>query len=480
MVLAVDSFDAYNAGGWGVNVSSGDLDADGRDEVLTGRGPGPGYDSRVRGYDVDFASSPQLVADFDAFASGTWGTNVGSANVTGDIRDEILVGKGPGDQSKCAEGMDTRVRLFEYDGVEWKGRLLFEALPALDARMSTCVASAQMQCTNTMSGNCWFKPGEAGARPDGIGDLDGDGYDEIAVSRGPAHHNVTTPGNQYLDGFRGSSIGAWTVDDAPWAVSALTFWDTLTSFGDYEPDYIGPSTIGGRLARINSYPLEYLVPVDGGVGPAIELRTAGDASYLPRVMPWLSSQELAERSLRYLAQGGDLYASDSARDDILVRLREVADSLRTGELSRARQLVAILIDVAAGYDHRRAFHHEMVGQLVTLEESIRRELGNRSPVIVLDGSFRDRVVPFGGAVRLRLSVDRSSDADSTPGTVDNIRHYRWLGSGGALLGEEPVIDVELGHGPDGISSHAITVEIEDAYGAVSTERRTIAVIGTRD
>ncbi|MCD4694549.1 hypothetical protein K8R62_04295 [bacterium] len=81
------AFDSKFRGG--VNVASGDIDGDGKDEIITGAGPGGG--PHVRVFDKDFSVLVQFFA-FDANFKG--GVNVSSANIDGSItrnKDEIVV-----------------------------------------------------------------------------------------------------------------------------------------------------------------------------------------------------------------------------------------------------------------------------------------------------------------------------------------------------------------------------------------------------
>jgi chitodextrinase len=108
------SFLAYPPGiGFGVNVAAADLDGDGRAEIITGPGPGPGLGAHVRAFRYD-PSQPGGVSDtgvsFLAYpADVTYGVRVGSADVDGDGRAEILVGPGPG------AGLGAQVRAFRLD-----------------------------------------------------------------------------------------------------------------------------------------------------------------------------------------------------------------------------------------------------------------------------------------------------------------------------------------------------------------------------
>ncbi|MBX9581339.1 MAG: FG-GAP-like repeat-containing protein [Gemmataceae bacterium] len=69
----------------GVLVAAGDLDGDGTDDIVTGTGPGGG--PRVRGFDDRGRELIQFLADDSSFRGGV---GVGSDDVNGDGRDDIL------------------------------------------------------------------------------------------------------------------------------------------------------------------------------------------------------------------------------------------------------------------------------------------------------------------------------------------------------------------------------------------------------
>ena len=85
---------AYAAGSWGVWVSSADLDLGGFDELLTGPGPGEVLGPHLRG----FSRSGAPLARVNWYAYGTlkYGVHPGAADLEGDAYAEILTSPGPG------------------------------------------------------------------------------------------------------------------------------------------------------------------------------------------------------------------------------------------------------------------------------------------------------------------------------------------------------------------------------------------------
>lgn len=108
----LSSFLAYPAGfRGGVNVAAADLDGDGRDEIITGAGPGGGPEIRV------FSFAGDLSASFNAF-EGTFrgGVDVDGFDATDETAGSIVTSSGP--------GRTTTVRIFTSAGTlvtEWDG-----------------------------------------------------------------------------------------------------------------------------------------------------------------------------------------------------------------------------------------------------------------------------------------------------------------------------------------------------------------------
>ncbi len=92
------SYFAYGTPKWGVNVAAGDIDGDGYDEIVTGPGPGAVYGPHVRGWNVDGNPSASAIPAVSYFAYGTlkYGAIVSCGDVDGDGIDEIITGAGPG------------------------------------------------------------------------------------------------------------------------------------------------------------------------------------------------------------------------------------------------------------------------------------------------------------------------------------------------------------------------------------------------
>ncbi len=179
------SYFAYGTLKWGTNVTSGDYDGDGYDEIVTGAGPGAVFGPHVRGWNVDGGTAAAIPAiSFFAYETPRYGVMVGSGDVDADGIDEILTSPGP------SPAFGAHVRGWNYDGdelVELPGYSFF-AWPASEARY--------------------------GARIYADANLDGIGGDELVVGGGP-------------DPSMGSPVKVYTYDPATETVSQ---WFSLEAF----------------------------------------------------------------------------------------------------------------------------------------------------------------------------------------------------------------------------------------------------------
>ena len=197
------SFLAYGTNKWGVNVASGDLDADGYDEIVTGAGPGAVFGPHVRAWNWDGAGTPSPIPGISYFAYGTpkWGVNVACGDIDGDGYDEIITGAGPG----AVYG--PHVRGWNCDGGG------AQSIPGV---------SFLAYGTNKYGVNV------------SCGDIDGDGIDEMVTGAGPG-------------AVFGPHVRGWNWDGtgAAQAIPGVSFfaydyiqWGANVSCGDLDGDGI--------------------------------------------------------------------------------------------------------------------------------------------------------------------------------------------------------------------------------------------------
>ncbi len=176
------SYFAYGTPKWGVNVTCGDIDGDGYDEIVTGAGPGAVYGPHVRGWNVDGGSAAAIPAvSFLAYGTNKFGVNVSAGDVDGDGIDEILTGAGPG------AVFGPHVRGWNYDG-------------------------ASVQSLPGFSFFAWETPPlQFGANVFAGADIDGDGRNELVAGRGPA---PDADNEVKVFTYDGSAVSLWFSLDA--------------------------------------------------------------------------------------------------------------------------------------------------------------------------------------------------------------------------------------------------------------------------
>ena len=90
------SFFAYGTPQYGVNVACGDIDGDGIAEIITGAGPGPVFAGHVRAWNFDGGPLTAMSGvSFFAYQGTQSGVQVSTGDVDDDGVDEILTMPGP-------------------------------------------------------------------------------------------------------------------------------------------------------------------------------------------------------------------------------------------------------------------------------------------------------------------------------------------------------------------------------------------------
>ncbi len=170
------SYFAYGTPKWGVNVSCGDIDGDGYDEIVTGAGPGAVYGPHVRGWNCDGGGASSIPGvSFFAYGTLKFGVNVACGDIDGDGIDEIVTGAGPG------AVFGPHVRAFNWDGTGSAQSIPAVSFFAYDYTQW----GANVSC----------------------GDLDGDGIDEIITGPGPGETHAPRVRGWNYDGQTLTALG---------------------------------------------------------------------------------------------------------------------------------------------------------------------------------------------------------------------------------------------------------------------------------
>jgi len=180
------SFLAYGTNKYGVKVAAGDVDADGRDEIITGAGPGAVFGPHVRGWDYE-GTTISAIPGISYFAYGTlkYGVNVACGDLDGDGRDEIVTGAGPG------AVFGPHVRGWRYQGGS------IASMPSVSYfAYGTLKYGVNVAC----------------------GDIDGDGIDEIVTGAGPGQ-------------IFGAHVRGWNYDGAISPMPGVSYFAFESRYG---------------------------------------------------------------------------------------------------------------------------------------------------------------------------------------------------------------------------------------------------------
>jgi len=221
------SYMAYNTAGFGVNIATGDLDGDGCDEIITGAGPGPGFGPHVRGWNYDGSSHLTSMPGVNFFAYGTTGSGVEvcCGDIDGDGCDEVITAPGPGAL------FGPNVRGWDVDGAE-----------------ATAIPAASFLA---------YETSRYGARV-ACGDLDGDGIDEIITVPGPGPSCRPFIRGWNFDGDAITSLPGFIF--AAWPAVGSRYGASISSGVDIDLDSRddivvgpGPDPGAGPTIRVLSY-----------------------------------------------------------------------------------------------------------------------------------------------------------------------------------------------------------------------------------
>jgi hypothetical protein len=187
----------YNRLSGEMRIATGDIDGDGRDEIIVGLGrvkdaPGiPGGYFAVLGADLSLIAWGQV--EWPEYNNSNGETRPACGDIDGDGIDEIIVGLGPG-----GEG---RMEVFKFENFRLKH-----------------VKWLQAGWQDYNRGNGEMRPA--------CGDLDGDGTDEVIAGLGPIRGNSDVPGGVFLV-FDASSTGSAMLRDS--SLSDVATWGRIGS-----------------------------------------------------------------------------------------------------------------------------------------------------------------------------------------------------------------------------------------------------------
>ena len=191
----------YNRLSGEMRIATGDIDGDGRDEIIVGLGRVKDAPGIPGGYFAVLAEDLSLIAwgqvEWPEYNEANGETRPACGDIDGDGIDEIIIGLGPGGEGRMA--------VFKYEDHQLKHVKWLQA------------------------GWQDYNRGNGEMRPE-CADLDGDGTDEVIAGLGPIQGNAEVPGGVFLV-FDASSAGSPLLRDA--GLSDVAAWGLIGSPGYY-------------------------------------------------------------------------------------------------------------------------------------------------------------------------------------------------------------------------------------------------------
>jgi hypothetical protein len=123
----LNSFTAFE-GNYGANISTGDIDGDGKAEMITGTGPDPKNPSIVRVFKSDGSLMLELRPYDNKYG---YGVTVASTDIDEDGIDEIITGLGFNPRNQ------TWIKVFKADGTEIASFLAYPENIGYGVKVST-------------------------------------------------------------------------------------------------------------------------------------------------------------------------------------------------------------------------------------------------------------------------------------------------------------------------------------------------------